>query len=167
MPCIHLVIGPVGAGKSTYVRGLCAEHGALALNLDEWMARLFGPDRPGEGVMAWYVERTERCVDQIWSVTEGALAAGVDVVLEIGLIRRRDRESLYARVDAGAHDLAIHVLDAPREVRRARVQRRNAEQGATYVMHVPDEIFELASDMWEPPTPDEVEDRDVRFVPAR
>jgi predicted kinase len=161
---IHLVIGPVGAGKSTFVRRLCAEHRAVAFDLDEWMARLFSADRPAEGVMAWYVARTERCIAQIWSVAQRVIATGTDVVLEIGLILRRDRESLYARIDAGAHELVVYVLDAPREVRRSRVEGRNRERGETFSMHVPPEIFELASDMWEAPTADECEDRDVRFV---
>ncbi len=161
---MHLVVGPVGAGKSTLVARLCDEHRAVALNLDEWMATLFRPDRPDDGVMAWYVERTERCIEQIWRLTERMLAAGTNVIVEVGLIVRRDRQRLYARVDAAALDLVVHVVDAPREVRRARVQHRNERQGPTFSMVVPPEIFELASDMWEPVTADECDGRDVRFI---
>ena len=84
-PRIHLVIGPVGAGKSTFVRHLVQQHRAVPLNLDDWMATLFSPDRPdlpGADVMAWYVPRTLRCLEQIWKTAEAVLNAGSDVVLE-------------------------------------------------------------------------------------
>jgi hypothetical protein len=58
----------------------------------------------------------------------------------------------------------VHVLDAPRDVRRERVLRRNGERGDTFSMEVPLPFFELASDLWEPPEEAECEGRDVRFV---
>jgi len=167
MPTIHLVVGPVGAGKSTHALRLGREHRALRLDLDAWMAQLFAPDRPPTGRMEWYVERTERCIEQIWRVTTGALAAGTNVVLEIGLILRRDREAFYGRVDAAAADLVVHLVDAPREVRRARVARRNRERGETFSMEVPAAIFELVSDLWEPPCDTERADRGIRVIPLQ
>lgn len=163
---VHLVIGPVGAGKSTYARALCREHRAVRLTLDEWMTVLFRPDRPADGVMPWYVERADRCVEQIWRVTRSALDAGTDVVLEIGLIRRGDRDAFYARVDAAGVPLTVHVLDAPRDVRRDRVARRNAERADTFSMEVPPHVFELASDLWEAPDDDERADRELRWIEA-
>lgn len=167
MARIHLLIGPVGSGKSTLARALCREHQALRLTLDDWMARLFRPDRPATDVIPWYVERAARCVDQIWEVTQSALEAGTDVVLEIGLIRREERASLYGRVDAAAAALEVYLVDAPREVRRARVARRNRERGETFSVEVPPDFFELASDLWEPPSPQELEDRNIHVVPPR
>lgn len=164
---IHLVIGPVGAGKSTFVRQLVQQHRAVPLNLDDWMATLFSPDRPDSAdVMAWYVPRTLRCVEQIWKTAEAVLRAGTDVVLEIGLIQRHQRDAFYARLGPWADAMAVYVLDAPREVRRERVQRRNAEQGETFSMMVPAHIFELASDLWQPPDEGECAERAVVFVPA-
>lgn len=162
MARIHLLIGPVGAGKSTVALALCREHHALRLTLDEWMTILFRPDRPADNVMEWYVERAQRCIEQIWRVTTTALAAGSDVVLEIGLIRRDDREAFYRRVDAASADLAVYLVDAPREVRRERVARRNLEQGQTYSMEVPMPFFEIASDMWQPPDTAECRRRNIR-----
>ncbi|MEE9384276.1 MAG: ATP-binding protein [Nannocystaceae bacterium] len=150
MARIHLVVGPVGAGKSTFVAELCSTKTAIALDLDDWMARLFRADRPVHDVMPWYLERVERCIEQIWSVTESVLANDTDVVLEIGLIRRLDRQALYKRAEEGGHMLVVHVIDAPREIRRARGERRNQERGETFSMEVPPAVFELASDMWEP-----------------
>jgi predicted kinase len=158
---IHLLLGPVGAGKSTFALRLAREQRAVWLNLDEWMANLFRPDRPETGAMQWYIERAQRCIDQIWIVTERMIEANTSVVLEIGLIQRGDREDFFRRVDVCGYDLTIHVVDAPRALRRARVQERNAQQGATFSMVVPPEIFELASDLWEPLEEQECEGRRV------
>lgn len=46
--------------------------------------------------------------------------------------------------------LVMHELDAPIDVRRARVQQRNAAGGPTFSMRVPPDVFELASRLWEP-----------------
>ncbi|XYH95595.1 AAA family ATPase [Sorangium sp. So ce1128] len=143
---------------------LCREQRAVRLNLDEWMTALFRPDRPDTGVLEWYIERTGRCIDQIWRLTERMLEVGTSVVLEIGLIRRDERERFYERVDAGGHPMTIHVLDAPRDLRRERVQRRNQQKGDTFSMVVPPDFFEFASDMWQPLDDAERDGRDVRIM---
>jgi predicted kinase len=162
-PAIHLIEGPVGAGKSTFAAKLARELSGVHVALDEWFARLFSPDRPGAGVLDWYGERKDRLVDLIWAHALAVRAAGTPPVLELGLVRRAQRDAIYERADAGGIELVVHVLDAPRDIRRERVRRRNAERGATFSMVVPDAIFELASDAWEPPDADELQDR--RIVP--
>ena len=166
MARIHLIEGPVGAGKSTYAADLGRAQSAPHLDLDDWMARLFRPDRPESGLWEWYAERKERCIEQIWRVASQILASDTDVVLELGLVRRSDRESFYERAAASPHELTVHVLEADRTTRRERVRQRNLERGDTYSMDVPDEVFELASDLWEPLDELETEGRDVRFVPT-
>jgi predicted kinase len=158
------VIGPVGAGKSTFALAVARDHAALRFTLDDWMTRLYSPDRPDAGVVEWYVERTARCIDQIWTVAGGVLELGTDVVLEIGLIRRSERGRFYQRVAESDLAMTVYVLDAPRDVRRERVAGRNDARGATFSMVVPPAIFELASDLWEPPSASECEGREVRFI---
>jgi predicted kinase len=149
---LHLLIGPVGAGKTTYAQRRMARAPAVFLDLDAWMVRLFGADpRPPEGVMAWYLERRERCRGVLWDLTLGVLACGTDVVLEIGLLGRQERQAFYERVRAEGLELVVHLLDAPRATRRERVARRNQSPGP-FTQIVPPEIFERASDAWEPPT---------------
>jgi predicted kinase len=161
---LHLIIGPVGSGKSTFALQLAREHAAVRLNLDEWMAELFSPDRPDAGVMEWYVERTGRCIELIWKLATRMIEVGTNVILEIGLIQRRDRKRLYRRVDDAGYNLKIYVLDASRDVRRERVEQRNRAKGSTFSMIVPPHIFDLASDMWEPPDEAERSQRDMRFI---
>jgi predicted kinase len=164
MAVIHLVEGPVGAGKSTYAAHLGMAHAAPRLILDDWMATLFRADRPETDVMVWYLERKQRCIEQIWNVAIDMVEAGSNVVLELGLIRRQDRAEFYSRVDAAGYKLEVHVLDAPRDIRRQRVRERNMAQGGTFFMVVPDEIFELASDLWQVPDEIECEERNIYFV---
>ena len=164
MARIHLIEGPVGAGKSTYAGQLGVRHAAPRLILDDWMATLFRPDRPDTGVMEWYAQRKDRCIDQIWKVTCDLIDAGSDVVLELGLIQRSLRQRLYDRVEDVGYDLTVYVLEASREVRRERVRDRNRHRGTTYSMDVPDPFFEMASDMWEPVDETESAARDIRFV---
>lgn len=164
MPHIHLVEGPVGAGKSTFAFRLGQRHRAPHLNLDEWMATLFRADRPETDHRIWYAERKARCIEQIWSVACEILDTGSDVVLELGLVQRAVREAFYERVDAAGHEMTVYLLDAPRDVRRARVRERNRVQGATFAMVVPDEIFELASDLWEAPDDRECNRCNIQFI---
>ena len=164
MAPVNLVTGPVGAGKNTLAAGLCREERALRFTLDAWMAQLFGDDaRPQTGVIEWYVERRDRCLELIWKTAESVLELGVNVVLEIGLIQRSERTAFYDRVDAAGYPLVVHVLDLPRDVRRERVARRNVERGETFSTVVPPHFFELASDMWQEPDDIECEGRDIRF----
>lgn len=162
---LHLIIGPVGAGKSTFARKLARQQRAVLLVLDDWMAQLYGADeRPATGRIEWYLERRDRCLAQIWKLTAALCEVGTRVVLEIGLIRRAEREAFYRRVEDAGYGLAVYVLDAPREVRRARVMRRNEERGETFAQVVPLDFFELASDMWEPPDDDEARERSIRHA---
>jgi uncharacterized glyoxalase superfamily protein PhnB/predicted kinase len=160
----HVVLGAVGAGKSTFALELSRKHNAVRLTLDAWMATLFSADRPNEGVVPWYVERAERCVEQIWSVASTIAETDRDVVLEPGLLERVNRERFFDRVDAAGFDMTVHVLDAERAVRRERVLARNQTKGPTFSVVVPHEVFELASDLWEPLDEVECEGRDVRFL---
>lgn len=146
-----MLIGPVGAGKSTYAQRKAAATRGVFLDLDTWMVRLFGADpRPADNVLAWYLERRDRCRELLWNVALDVLRCGTDVFLEIGLLGVAEREAFYSRARGENLTLAVHLLDAPREARRERVLRRNQEPGP-YTQVVPLEYFERASDAWEPP----------------
>lgn len=149
---LHLLIGPVGAGKSTFARRRVAREGGVFFDLDAWMVRLYGADvRPSGDVLAWYLERRERCRSLLWDTSVDLLTSGVDVVLELGLVATHERETYYAK--ARDHELTLHVylVDAPRDVRRERVAQRNSSAGE-HTQVVPMAFFERASDAWQPPS---------------
>jgi predicted kinase len=167
VPSIHLIIGPVGSGKSTFAHKLGDRTHAVRLTLDEWMAVLYADDeRPVEARIEWFVERTERCLDLIWRLTERLLLVGTSVVLEVGLIQREARQRFYSRIDEMAYDHIVYVVDADRDIRRERVLNRNKEQGETFSVDVPLDFFEFASDLWEAPDDSETSGREFRFVPT-
>ena len=161
---VVLVEGPVGAGKSTYAGRLAFQRSALFLNLDEWMVTLFRPDRPEADFLAWYAERKERCVEQIWLVAEAAMLANQPVILELGLVQHLARAAFYERLSAAQVEYEVHVLDAPSEERLARVRQRNRERGTTYQMDVSDEVFRLANGAWEAPDETELSSQPIRFA---
>lgn len=164
MPSIHLIEGPVGAGKSTFATELARKVSGVHVPMDEWFARLFSPDRPSTDFVSWYVEHKRRLLTLIWDHAVALIRSGTPAILELGLIRRDDRSQFYGRVDKLGIDLLVYVLDLPRELRRERVRRRNVERGPTFSMVVPEHIFDIASDMWEGPDETETADRQIRFV---
>lgn len=101
------------------------------------------------------MQRKERLQVLIWAHSRNLLQAGKDVYLELGLIQRQNREAFCQQVQQEGFGLVLYILDAPRDIRRDRVRKRNVEKGFTFSMVVPDQIFEVASDLWE--SPDELE----------
>lgn len=165
MAILHLVEGPVGAGKSTFAKALSSSLRAPHLDLDQWLRTLFSPDRPSDGFVQWYSERKARCIRQIWDVACEILdSGGTSVILELGLVTRADREAFYRRVDATDYTLRIYLLDTPLERRRQHVRERNRQKAGSYKMEVSEEIFELANSFWEEPTQAERRERNVEIV---
>lgn len=152
MAVIHFLVGPVGAGKSTFARQRCACSPAVFVDADTWMVRLFGADaRPAENVLAWYLERRDRVRGLAWDIACEAVNVGTDVYLELGLVTVAEREVWFDKALAAGLELTITLLDSPRDVRRARVAQRNTVR-APYIQIVPPAFFEAASDAWEPIT---------------
>ncbi|HEX7034850.1 MAG TPA: AAA family ATPase [Pseudomonadales bacterium] len=164
---MHLVEGPVGAGKSTFAKALSLSLRAPHLDLDEWMLTMFSPDRPREEFMEWYLDRKARCIQQIWNVAREILDTGTSVILELGLVQRADRENFYRRVDATDYPLRVYLLDTPLEQRRQRVRERNRRRSGSFKMEVSDEIFDLADSFWEEPTEAECRERNIEIVTPR
>lgn len=121
---LHLIEGPVGAGKSTYSMSLALGGRAVHIALDEWFASIFSPDRAEQGLIPWYIERKDRLIELIWNHSKRLLDSGCEVILELGLIQA-PRIDFCSRVQSEGYNLTIHVLDAPIEVRRERVRQRN------------------------------------------
>ena len=163
MATIFLVEGPV-AGKSTFASKLSLSNQALHLDLDQWMVTLFSEDRPQVNFIEWYTTCKQRCIEQIWKVATDVMALSGNVVLELGLVQKLDREAFYERVDRTNHELKVYLLDTPFNERWRRVQQRNSEQAGTFKMQVSEEMFQLANSFWEEPEEREIRERDIEFV---
>lgn len=154
---LHVIFGPCGAGKTTYAHALARREGAVAFVLDEWGARLFGPDVQGPLDFSWMVARLRRCEALIWSTAADVLAAGTAVVLDIGAMRRADRARIGQIAQEKGLPLQWHFVDAPQDVRRARVAGRNTAKGETFVHEVTPQMFEILEGLYEAPAPAELE----------
>jgi predicted kinase len=154
---LHVIFGPCGAGKTTYAHAFARRERAVAFILDDWMARLFGPDIPEPIEYEWMLERVGRCEAQIWSAAAAVLATGTSVILDIGLMRRADRERVRQIAEGAELPLQWHFVDAPQAVRRARVAGRNTIKGERFAIEVTPEIFDFIEGVYEPPEPAELD----------
>ena len=153
---LHVIFGPSGAGKTTYAHAFARREKAVALILDDWMARLFAPDMPEPIEYEWMIERVGRCEAQIWSTAAAVLAAGTSVILDIGLMRRADRARVREIAEATGLPLQWHFVTASAEARRARVADRNVVRGEGFAIEVSPEMFDFIEGVFEPPEPEEL-----------
>jgi len=154
---LNVVFGPCGAGKTTYAHALAKREGSVPFILDEWGARLFGPDVRGPIDLPWMLERAGRCAALIRSTAAAVVAAGAPVVLDMGLMRRADRERIRQFAEGAGLSLQWHFVDAPKDVRRARIAGRNTAKGETFAAEVTPEMFDLFEGIYEAPEPAELE----------
>lgn len=154
---LHAIFGPSGAGKTTYANAFARREGAVVFILDEWMARLFAPDMPQPIEFEWMMERVGRCEAQIWSTAAGVLATGTPVILDLGLMRKADRERVRQVAEATGLPLQFHYVTAPADVRRARVAERNVVRGENFAIEVTSDMFEFVEGIFEVPDAAELE----------
>ena len=154
---LNVIFGPCGAGKTTYAHEFARREKAVAFILDDWMARMFGPDMPEPLQYDWMIERVGRCEGQIWATAAAVLATGTSVILDIGLMRVADRARVREIAEATGLPLQFHFVTAPTEVRRARVANRNEVRGESFAIEVTPDLFEFIEGVYEPPQPGELE----------
>lgn len=155
MGTVHLISGLQGAGKSTYARRLADETGAVRFSIDEWMHQLYGPDLPQPLDVTWIMERVRRCEQRIWATASEVATAGGDVVLDLGFMTVASRTEFADLARASALPVQLHIVDAPRDLRRERVLARNAARGETFAFEVTPGMFDFMESRFERPTASE------------
>ena len=159
-PIVHLVCGPVGAGKTTYSRKLASERHAVVFSIDEWMQNLFVADLSPQTEMAkidfaWFSERVDRCETQIWSVALQLLNRGESVILDLGFLRKARRDKARIVASGQGFESELHIISAEVETRRRRVSARNLDQGRDNAFAVTPAMFDFAEKMYEAPDQEE------------
>lgn len=153
---LNVIYGPSGAGKTTYANAFARRERAVAFILDEWMAQLFGPDIPAQVEYPWLVERVGRCEAQIWSTVAAVMASGTSVILDLGLMRKADRDRIREIAEAVELPLQWHYVTAPQEARRARVAERTQVHGKSFALQVTPDMFEFVEGVFEAPSSEEL-----------
>jgi len=156
MARLILVCGPTGAGKTTYSRSLSEEIGAIRFSIDPWMQTLFAKDMTSLDY-SWLIERVNRCCEQIWQVSEQILGVNGSVVLDLGFTTKAQRSLFVDRAKELNIEAEVHYLDFPKDVRKQRIEKRNAEKDpAVYAFEVTDMMFNFMEPRFEAPDQQEL-----------
>jgi predicted kinase len=153
---LFIVCGPTGVGKTTYSIKLSSKMKAVRFSIDPWMQTLFSKDMT-ELDFNWLMERIERCQEQIWEVSEQILSHQGSVVLDLGFTTKDQRGTFIEKGKKIGIDAEVHYLDAPADIRKQRVAKRNSEKDpAVYSFDVTDQMFEFMEPRFECPGEDEL-----------
>ena len=152
MGTVHIVFGPQGAGKSTYSQRLAAEVHAVYFSIDEWMHQLYGSDLPQPLDFAWVMERVQRCEKLIWSTASKFAQVGGSIVLDLGFMKVDSRTDFLELSRSCTLPSQLHFVDAPHDVRKARVLARNSERGETFSFEVTPGMFDFMEQQFQWPT---------------
>ena len=153
---VHIVFGSQGAGKTTYSRQLADATNSTRFSIDEWMGELFGPDLPTPMNLTWIMERVQRCESRIWSTASEVVQRGGSAALDLGFLRVSDRSRFIKLAEVKGLPVQLHYVDAPHDVRRARVASRNAKKGETFAFEVTPAMFDFMEKQFERPTETEL-----------
>lgn len=147
---LHLICGHMASGKSTLASRLAAGAGAVLVDQDHWMARLY----PGEiRSPRDFLVRAERLRGVIELHVAALLQAGVSVVLDVPGSDPAGRQWMRRIVDATGVAHRLHYVDVPLEVCRARLHVRN--RSGLHPFRASDASFDYFARTFVPPGPDE------------
>ncbi len=123
MPTLHLLCGKIASGKSTLAKTLVAEHAAILLSEDTWLAQLY----PGEILsIADYLRCAQRIRGVLGPLVVNLLESGVNVVLDFPANTLANREWLLGLAQAAEVSHRLHYLELDDATCRARLHARNA-----------------------------------------
>ena len=123
MPTLHLLCGKIASGKSTLAKTLVAEHAAILLSEDTWLAQLY----PGEILsIADYLRCAQRIRGVVGPLVVSLLESGVNVVLDFPANTLANREWLLGLAQAAEVPHRLHYLELDDATCRARLHARNA-----------------------------------------
>jgi len=131
-----------------YSLSLSKEVGAIRFSIDPWMQILFSRDMTSLDY-SWMIERVNRCYEQI-------LALNGNVVLDLGFTTKAQRDIFSDQAKELDINSEIHYLDAPKDIRKKRVEKRNMEKDPSiYSFEVTDMMFNFMEPKFE--IPDQME----------
>ena len=151
---LHLISGLPCAGKTTYAARLREERDAVHLVLDRWLITTFG--RYTVDVVGYmeHARRVYACRELTWSVATELLRRGTDVILDDGFFLANDRRRAIEQAREIGAAAAIHFIDTPLDVLRARLAARNVNPGP-YQFEIAPEALDGFAAFYERPSSEE------------
>jgi predicted kinase len=118
---LYLICGLPGSGKTNFSKKLARKKRAIRFTLDEWVIGLYGSGYPAKQ----YPTYEKRCIKLIASVTEQLLDQGVNVILDFGFFKRKNRDRSLALAKKHKAVAKVYYLDVNDTVLKRRIIVRN------------------------------------------
>ncbi len=150
MSKVFLVVGPAGAGKTTFSEDLASREDAHIFIVDEWLNSLYLMDLPDEKAYQWTKERAERIENQILAETIKLLDKRLNVVLDLGFFFKEQRKRVPDFIRSRGHEAITYYLDVEPLTRWERIEARDTAKTVTLNIPVSREIFDFKESIFEP-----------------
>ncbi|WP_372885671.1 AAA family ATPase [Shimia sp.] len=150
MTVLHILCGKIASGKSSFAARLGQAPGTVVLGEDALLSGLYGPQMQ---TLPDYMRYSARLRAAIEGHVVALLRNGCSVVLDFAANTPDTRAWMRSIIDAADCDHALHFLDVPDEVCRARLKARNA--AGTHPFQVDDEQFDWITAHFVTPTVEE------------
>lgn len=148
---LHFLCGKMAAGKSTLAKELAQRHGAVLLEEDHFLAKLF-PDEIKS--ISDYIKYSRRVKDALFSHIVALLLAGTSIVLDFPGNTRTQRSWFRQLLESAnvAHEL--HFLDVADVICKKQLQQRSRglPEGSAFTTEAE---FDAITKYFEPPLEDE------------
>ena len=119
MATLHLVSGPIGAGKTTKAKEIALHTRAALMSPDEWMNN--------SGVPLRFSEVRALIEEAQFKVAEFLLSQDRDVVIEWGTWSRSERMEILSKIKSLGHSVYGYFLNPELSVLIKRVHSREAD----------------------------------------
>jgi aminoglycoside phosphotransferase family enzyme/predicted kinase len=144
-PCLVLVGGLPGTGKSTLARALAEQAGFAVIRSDKVRKELAGIPFTVKGRSIYTPEWSERTYRECWRRADQGLFAGRRVLVDATFSKEHGRRDFLAGARRLGVPAALLICQADREVIRQRLaQRRGDVSDADWA------VYEEAERTWEP-----------------
>lgn len=99
------------------------------------------------------MERVQRCYVQMWEVSDQILTRNGNIVLALGFTTKEQRELFLSQAQQVDVNAEIHCLNASKEIREKRTEKRNIEKDpSVYSFDVTEMMFNFMEPRFEVPS---------------
>ena len=154
MATVHLICGLPSAGKTTYATALKSSTSGVHFRLDHWLVTVYGHYAIDTVGHKEHVRRVEACRTLIWEMAQQFLRRQVDVILDDGFFLHDHRLRYALLAEAINAECTIHLLNTPRPIIEARLEKRNRNLPPDSFTITPARLDQFYA-LFEPPSPDD------------